>query len=162
MTRTKEYKIRTNAGISTVQGYPIEIEGMNFFVHKDRFSWSISDVKSGLNCFTEDTKKAVIKKMTDFLSNDKNKKFTFECINNSISVSEYESNMNKFDTLRGELEQVLRFAVPICIWTKNIDTIRLDKMLNVPDGISTSDFIKNKYGQRAVDIINEMLAIKTF
>lgn len=37
------------------------------------------------------------------------------------------------------------------------NVIKLDQHLGVPDGTSTSDFIKNKYGEKAVRMVREML-----
>ena len=38
-----------------------------------------------------------------------------------------------------------------------IDIIKLDEMLQVPDGTSTHDFILNNYGKEALDLVLEMI-----
>jgi len=38
------------------------------------------------------------------------------------------------------------------------DIVQFDKELGVPDGISTKDFIKSKYGQTAVSMIEDLIS----
>jgi len=38
-----------------------------------------------------------------------------------------------------------------------IDIVQLDKVLRVPDGASTHDFILNNYGKEALDLTLEMI-----
>lgn len=40
------------------------------------------------------------------------------------------------------------------------DVIKFDKILKVPDGISTRDFITKKYGEAATALIDKFLRIK--
>jgi len=37
------------------------------------------------------------------------------------------------------------------------DVVKLDKDIKVPGGISTSDFIKRKYGEEARDMVSAMI-----
>ncbi|MFA5321950.1 MAG: hypothetical protein WC373_04695 [Smithella sp.] len=41
------------------------------------------------------------------------------------------------------------------------DIIRFDEDLKTPDGTSTSDFIKEKYGKEAVELISKMINMLT-
>jgi hypothetical protein len=38
-----------------------------------------------------------------------------------------------------------------------IDVIKLDKILKVPDGISTNDFITQKYGEKATKLVKHLI-----
>lgn len=40
-----------------------------------------------------------------------------------------------------------------------IDVIKLDEMLQVPDGISTKEFIAEKYGKEAADLVGQWILL---
>ncbi len=42
---------------------------------------------------------------------------------------------------------------------KGFDIVTFDEDIGTPDGVSTKDFIEKKFGNRAVEIINELISL---
>ena len=63
----------------------------------------------------------------------------------------------KFQKLRNEFQELTGITVPIDPLIGGLDIIRLDKKLQTPDNVSMADFLKNKYGERASKIVDEMI-----
>lgn len=64
---------------------------------------------------------------------------------------------------RAKLKYIFGFDVPIDMASSMIvrklviDIVKLDEKLKVPDGVSTRDYIEQKYGVETRKIVEEML-----
>ena len=59
--------------------------------------------------------------------------------------------------MRNEFQELTGITVPIDPLIGGLDIIRLDKKLQTPDNVSMADHLKNKYGDRASQIVDEMI-----
>ena len=158
----KNYEIVTSHGIDTVEGRPCkfaELPNMKFFIHKvnNRY-YSLSEVSTGLEVFNDITIKGVKNKLLEFLKTH-DKSILYSCVNSSKTVEQYREYINKKDKLLNEFKSTFGFEAPICPLTNSLDVIALDRLLHTPDGISTSNFIKNKYGKTACRIVQDFISI---
>ena len=63
----------------------------------------------------------------------------------------------KFQKLRNEFQELTGITCPIDPILSGIDIVKLDKMIGTPDNVSMADYLKNKYGDRASQIVDEMV-----
>ena len=65
----------------------------------------------------------------------------------------------KFHKLHKEFKDLTGYTVPYDVW--GIDIVELDKKLGTAklDGISMEQYLTDKFGKRASDIIDEMIPL---
>ena len=63
--------------------------------------------------------------------------------------------------MKDEFKSIFNFDAPMCLYTGTLDVIKLDERLGTSrlDGISMKDYISNKYGQRASEIVEAMISV---
>ena len=137
-----------------------EIPNIQFFIRKiNNGYWNISEVKSGLEVFTDKTKKAVIQKLINYEL--EHPSIIKQCVDNARSIDEQKARLKKINELEDEFTRIFNFEMPKCYFTGGIDIIKLDEKLgtNRLDGISMNDYIINKYGQRASEIVDALISV---
>jgi hypothetical protein len=131
----------------------IELYGRTFDIQKRYKEWEMS-YRRVLVCKAP-SKAEVIK---NFKSLDKEKVITScDALDRTLERNEF------FIAHQGEFLQTFGFSPPrdvlsfLLIRRLDLDVIALEKELQVPDGTSTHDFILNKYGERALDLVQKMM-----
>ena len=61
--------------------------------------------------------------------------------------------------LRKEFGKITGIYPPYTVYPFYIDIVKLDEMLKTPDGTSMNDFLTQKYGKRAAEIIDELCGL---
>lgn len=158
----KDFEIVCNNRVDTVKGHACkfaEFPTLDFFTYKDCANNIVLVEKStGLEVFRDKTIKAVKSKMIEFLRTH-DKSIITSCVNNAKTVKQYKDYLIRKDKLTNDFKNVFGFEPPICMLTNSLDVIRLDNMLHVPSGISTSNYIKNQYGKQACKIVQDFIKI---
>ena len=159
--KKQNFEIVTRDKVETVQGTLFvtpELPEVKFFIYKKNYGYSLSEVKSGLEVFNGITVKEVKQKLYDYFKNyDKNN--IVACVNNAKSVAEVREKYHKKDKYLNEFSRIFGFNAPICLFTNSLDVIRLDKILGTEnlDGISMSDYIVQKYGNYAHQVVLNLM-----
>lgn len=122
--------------------------------------WKAIHIRSGLVA-VEGTSKAIVMKNLKEMFNYKSR---IEHIHKVPSLSENikqakakDLKFKRFRYLREEFRKVTGIDCPLCPITGGVDIIRLDSIVGTPDGISLRDYLKEKYGIKAQQIVEEMV-----
>ena len=127
--------------------------------------WNVTHIRSGLEAVHGKTQAVCTKNLKNLFKSEK----VLEHIKNMKSIDEtieqvktdYENRTLKnkrFMELREEFKQITGITCPVDCIVGGVDIIKLDEIIGTPDGISLSDYLKNEYGNRASEIINEMVS----
>ena len=79
-----------------------------------------------------------------------------EIKNRNKAQKKWEKLSAEFKHLTG-IELPLDRVLSAVTGMKSVDVIKLDSLLQTPDGISTSDYLTKKYSKRASDIVDELI-----
>lgn len=125
--------------------------------------WNVTHIRSGLEAVQGSSQASCTKQLKKLLSNKKvveniqHVKDIDETIAERKEQFEKKALANKkFQKLRNEFQELTGITVPIDPLIGGLDIIRLDKKLQTPDNVSMADHLKNKYGDRASQIVDEM------
>ena len=168
MAQTVKFKIALETGISEVEGYiktfkecPNEDFGFRK-LHADR--WEVTHIRSGFQVTRGKTQKECIANLQEIFKDEQkltiihDAKTIEEMIEQHNKDLEKQAKKNKkFQKLRNEFQELTGITVPIDPLIGGLDIIRLDKKLQTPDNVSMADHLKNKYGDRASQIVDEMI-----
>ena len=163
----QKYRIATIIGIEEVEGViktfkecPNEKFGLR---HVDGF-WEVTHLRSGYLVARGVTRKICLNNLMNVFNDSDKVKEIHEAKDIEIVTKEQKEyfekraeNNRKFHKLRDELKEHTGITCPIDPLIGGIDIIRFDKMIGTPEDVSMSDFIKNKWGDRANQIIDEMV-----
>lgn len=168
MAKTIKFKIALGAGISEVEGYiktfkecPNEEFGFRK-LYTDH--WEVTHIRSGFMVTRGKTQKECITKLQEIFKDEQK----LEVIHNAKTIEEMIEQHNKdlekqakknkkFQKLRNEFQELTGITCPIVPILSCVDIIKLDRMIGTPDNVSMADHLKNKYGERASKIVDEMI-----
>lgn len=168
MAKTVKFKIALGTGISEVEGCiktfkecPNEEFGFRK-LYTDH--WEVTHIRSGFQVTQGKTQKECIEKLQEIFKDEKK----LEIIHNAKTIEEMIEQHNKdlekrakknkkFQKLRNEFQELTGITCPIDPILSGVDIIKLDRMIGTPDNVSMADHLKNKYGERASQIIREMI-----
>ena len=122
-----------------------------------RRRYVISDIKSGMSAFTGKSKADVINKLNELMT--KNIKYVKSVLDSAKTVAERKELRAK----REELTQLFESKTGITLHIIKqgvIDVIRLDKDLETPDGVSTSEFLENKFGEDVSKAVDDLIELQ--
>jgi len=131
----------------------IELQGRTFNVEKRGGEWQTN--YRGAKATTGKTKAEAVKALKDYNIEELIK----GCDHMDTQMERdayFKDNTERFT-------QTFGFVPPMdslmyyCGCGMQIDVIALDKKLRTPDGISTTDYILNNYGQDALDMVKRMI-----
>lgn len=168
MAKTVKFKIALGTGISEVEGYiktfkecPNEEFGFRK-LYTDH--WEVTHIHSGFMVTRGKTQKECITKLQEIFKDEQklkvihNAKTIEEMIEQHNKDLEKRAKKNKkFQKLRNEFQELTGITCPIDPILSGVDIIKLDRMIDTPDNVSMADHLKNKYGERASQIIGEMI-----
>ena len=168
MEKTIKFKIALGAGISEVEGYiktfkecPNEEFGFRK-LYTDH--WEVTHIRSGFMVTRGKTQKECITKLQEIFKDEQK----LEVIHNAKTIEEMIEQHNKdlekqakknkkFQKVRNEFQELTGITCPIVPILSCVDIIKLDRMIGTPDNVSMADHLKNKYGERASKIVDEMI-----
>ena len=122
-----------------------------------RRSYVISDIKSGMSAFIGKSKADVINKLNKFMT--KNIKYMKSILDRAKTVAERK----ELRARREELIQLFESKTGITLRINKrgvVDVVKLDKDLETPDGVSTSDFLKNKFGEDISKTLDDLIELQ--
>ena len=122
-----------------------------------RRSYVISDIKSGMSAFIGKSKADVINKLNEFMTMDV--KYLKSILDSARTVAECK----ELRARREELKQFFESKTGLILHITGrgvIDVVKLDKDLETPDGISTSDFLKNKFGEDISKALDDLIELQ--
>ena len=126
--------------------------------------WNVTHIRSGLEAVQGSSQASCTKSLKNMLSNKKiveriqHIKGIDETIAERKEQFEKKALQNKkFHKLREEFKELTGITCPIDPILGGVDIIKLDKIIGTPDDVSTSDYLKDKFGDRANQIIDEMV-----
>lgn len=166
--KTVKFKIALGTGISEVEGYiktfkecPNEEFGFRK-LYADR--WEVTHIRSGFQVTRGKTQKECIANLQEIFKDEQKLKIIHDAKTIEEMIEQHNKDLEKqakknkkFQKLRDEFQKLTGITVPIDPLIGGLDIIRLDKKLQTPDNVSMADFLKNKYGERASKIIDEMI-----
>jgi hypothetical protein len=160
----------------TIEGKVIKVFAGKGSIKGDDESYTVIDCKTRkaittFSCkFNTESKalthtKARLKEEIDFIKNKYDQCLTYE---EELVKFNKENAQGVLDNARRmtiwkELRDVFGFTPPLdgiisAVSNKvSLDVIKLDKMLNVPNGISTRNFITEKYGKEISDKVKQLI-----
>lgn len=153
---TKSYKIIMN------NGEMLEVEGKVFQTmmlpknsfairKKNKGGYIVDHMQSGMNLAIETkTEQEAFDELQKLLK-DKDKVAKIKA---TLPIKEIHDKLMRFKECVDEFESITHLKLPVTIFGVNV--IELDSKLEVPQGISTLDYIKDKYGENAGDLVEEM------
>ena len=168
MAKTVKFKIALGTGISEVEGYiktfkecPNEEFGFRK-LYTDH--WEVTHIRSGFQVTRGKTQKECTAKLQEIFKDEQK----LEVIHNAKTIEEMIEQHNKdlekqakknkkFQKLRNEFQELTGITCPIDPILSGVDIIKLDRMIGTPDNVSMADHLKNKYGERASQIVDEMI-----
>lgn len=167
MAKTVKFKIALGTGISEVEGYiktfkecPNEEFGFRK-LNADR--WEVTHIRSGFQVTQGKTQKECTAKLQEIFKDEQKLKIIHDAKTIEEMIEQYNKDLEtrakknkKFQKLRNEFQELTGITVPIDPLIGGLDIIRLDEKLQTPDNVSIADHLKNKYGDRASQIIDEM------
>ena len=158
MPKKKTFKTLVGQHVVSVEGtsYKIkELPDIQFFFYKDNV-WHLVEVTTGLEAFNGKTQKEVKEKIKSFLTN-----FSVDHIRKSVESADTlevaEAKFKSFQENRDKFQNIFGFPAPICPITGKLDVIKLDDLLKPTEGISLFDFITQKYGKKAAQLVESMI-----
>ena len=126
--------------------------------------WNVTHIRSGLEAVQGSSQASCTKSLKNMLSDKKvvehiqHIKGIDETIAERKEQFEKKALKNKkFQKLREEFKELTGITCPIDPILGGVDIVRLDRMIRTPDNISMSTHLKNKYGDRASQIVDEMV-----
>lgn len=152
----KKYKIVMSAGTTE------EVEGKifqymllpkhSFGIRKEKEFWVVDHIPSGRSCnIMEKTETAAFDALMNLLK-DKNK---VEVIKRACSIKQSLDNISEYRTLIKRLEEITKLDIPV-YGGLGINIIKLDKMIQTPEGVSTLQHFKNTFGEEASNILEKI------
>lgn len=125
----------------------------SFGVRKDGKYYVADHINSGRSIGIEEkTEKAAIDKVFSVLT-DKKK---VEQIKNAPSVEETVNGYKHLQALQMEFKELTDIELPINN-AYGVDLFKLDEIIETPEGVSMSDCIKEKYGVRADEVLQDIV-----
>lgn len=152
-------KVRVDGNIETFEECP----GEQFGFHKDTGSkkWTVTHIRSGLAI---DDKGESLKKAKDNLKKVLSDPEKVRIIQQTPDLEEVlkqaryrKKKYERFSELKLKFMDITGIDLPRSSWTGGVDVVRLDTILQTPDGISLADYIKQKYGEDAYKIVAELI-----
>lgn len=127
------------------------------FINEYKGYWKAVHIRSGLRATEGSTKAECVEKLKQIFTQPVLVDYIHNVKSIDEALEEFRIRKEKTDKLKEEFLVATGFPLPICPLTGGADVIKLDSMLNVPDGTSTHEFIKNKYGERIATIVEELI-----
>ena len=126
--------------------------------------WSVTHIRSGLAAVQGETQASCTKQLKNMLSNKKIVEYLQHVKGIDETIAERKEQFEKkaiqnkkFHKLREEFKELTGITCPIDPILSGVDIVKLDKMIGTPDNVSMADYLKNKYGDRASQIVDEMV-----
>ena len=126
-------------------------------------NWNVTHIRSGLEVIHCKSKSACTKELKRLLSHPeivKQIQATLDIdtvLEKRKKEAENQILENKtFKELYDEFKKITGISCPLDIIFGGIDIVKLDKLIETPDGTSMTDYIKTKYGNRANEVIDAM------
>ena len=126
--------------------------------------WNVTHIRSGLEAVQGKTQAECTKSLKNILSNPKVVEFIHKTPDIDTAIAQRKAKeqekyakVKKFNKLSDNFYKLTGIRVPRDTITCGLDIIKLDEMLHVPDNISMADYLTQKYGKKASDIINKMV-----
>lgn len=126
--------------------------------------WNITHIRSGLEVVQGSSQAECTKSLKNMLSSKKviehlqHVKGIDETIAERKEQFERRALQNKkFAKLREEFKELTGITCPIDLILGGVDIVKLDEIIGTPKDVSMSDHLINKYGERANQIIDEMV-----
>ena len=169
MAKTVKFKIALGTGISEVEGYIKtfkECPNEEFGFRKSYTdNWEVTHIRSGFQVTQGKTQKECIAKLQEIFKDEQKLKIIHDAKTIEEMIEQYNKDLEKrakknkkFQKLRNEFQELTGITVPIDPLIGGLDIVRLDRKLQTPDNVSMADFLKNKYGERASKIVDEMIS----
>ena len=152
-------KRRVDGEIETFEELPNE----QFGFHKDKDStlWTITHIRSGLEIKGKNKSLRVAKNNLKKILSDPEKVRAIQQAPDLKDVlkqaKDREEKYQRFSELKLKFQDITGIDLPRCPWTGGVDVARLDAIMQTPDGISLADYIKQKYGEDAYEIVAELI-----
>lgn len=127
-------------------------------------NWNVTHIRTGLEVVHYNSKQACTRALKKLFDNPSAINYikTLPPIDEVLKQrkEKFEQEIiseKKFKELYEEFKKLTGISCPIDVILKGVDIIKLDEILGTPDNISMSDHLKSKYGDRASEIIDEMI-----
>ena len=168
MVKTVKFKIALGIGISEVEGYIKtfkECPNEEFGFRKSYTdNWEVTHIRSGFQVTQGKTQKECTAKLQEIFKDEQKLKIIHDAKTIEEMIEQYNKYLEKrakknkkLQKLRNEFQELTEITCPIDPILRGVDIIKLDRMIGTPDNVSMADHLKNTYGERASQIIREML-----
>lgn len=119
--------------------------------------WVVTDVKSGMEVFVGKTKQEVIDKLNNFIND--NTRYMEDVLKHAKPLTERRMLREKREELKQLFEDVTKVTLNInkC---GVVDVVKLDKDIKTPDGVSTSEHIKNTFGEDLDKVLDDLIELQ--
>jgi len=161
------FKIAMGNGIEEVEGIIKsfkECPNEEFGIRKVLDVWEATHIRSGLLVTRGKTQKICLDNLKNIFNDVEKLKAIHEAKDIDTVIEEHKEWLakqakknQKFQKLRNEFRELTGITCPIDPLIGGINIIKFDKMLGTPDNVSISDYLKEKYGERANQIVDEMI-----
>ena len=127
-------------------------------------NWNVTHIRSGLEVVHHKSKGACTKELKKLLSNPQVVSIIQTTPNideglekRKVKAKEQILENKTFKKLYDEFKVLTGISCPLDLVLQRVDIIELDKLIGTPDGTSMSYYVKTKYGDRANEILDEMI-----
>lgn len=126
--------------------------------------WNVTHIRSGLEAVSGRSKGQCTKELKRLLSNPELVKQIKEHADIDETIKQHKKDFERaclrnktFVKLRTEFKELTGITCPIDVIIGGLDIIKLDEMIKTPDNVSMDEHLRNLYGDRAAEIVNEMI-----
>lgn len=134
--------------------YPNQVFGLR----KENGKWVVDHIKSGRATGIEaKSEKDAVDELMKILNDSKKLKV----IEDADTVDETVNKYQKFEELQEEYKNITGTSLPMN-YAFGLDILKLDEQLNTPQGKSMKEVITERYGERASQIIEEIIDMELF
>lgn len=139
--------------LETKDGYKLDV-----IIEKSGSEWKVSSKKFYAFIATGKTKKIAIENAKNIL-----KEKTQEDVQKAFARIRKKTVKDRFfNKMQNHFKSIFGFEVPVCRYSlitncRRIDPVRFDALIHTPDGQSTYDFVLEKYGEKAVNLVKHLI-----